>query len=58
MKRSMEHAILEFIDLPLDCLDNGHVVVDDEVQDGIEDVILAAGEDGGTGLKPSTNGSV
>jgi hypothetical protein len=51
----MKHAIFKFIDLPLDCLDNGHVVVDDEVEDGIEDVILAAGEDGGTGLKPFAN---
>jgi hypothetical protein len=58
MKHSMEHTIFKFIDLPLDCLDNGHVVVDDEVEDGIEDVILAAGEDGGTGLKPFTNGGV
>jgi hypothetical protein len=54
----MEHTIFKFIDLTLDCLDNGHVVVDDEVEDGIEDVILAAGEDGGSGLKPATNGGV
>jgi hypothetical protein len=58
MKHSVEHASFKFIDLALDCLDNGHVVVDDEVQDGIEDVILAAGEDSGTGLKPFTNGGV
>ena len=58
MKRSMEHAVLEFIDLALDCLDDGHVVVDDEVEDGIEDVVLTAGEDGGTGLEPFTDGGV
>src|SRR5882757_5134504 len=58
MKHSMEHTIFKFIDLPQDCLDNGHVVVDDEVEDGIEDVVLAAGEDGGTCLEPFTNGGV
>jgi hypothetical protein len=58
MKRSMEHAILEFVDLSLDCFDDGQVVVDDEVQDGIEDVILAAGEDSGTCLEPFTSGGV
>ena len=47
----MEHAILELIDLALDRLDDRHVVVDDEVEDGIEDVVLAAGEDSGTGLE-------
>ena len=58
MKRSMEHAILELIDLALDRLDDRHVVVDDEVEDGIEDVILAAGEDRGTGLEPFADGGV
>src|SRR6266404_549007 len=58
MKRATEHSLFQFIDLPLDRLDNGHVVVDDEVQDGIEDVVLAAGEDGGTGLESFTNSGV
>jgi hypothetical protein len=35
-----EHLVLDLLDLALDGLKDRHVVVDDEVEDGIEDEVL------------------
>ena len=45
-----EHAVLDLVDLLLDLLQHRHVVVDDEIEDGIEDEILALGERGRAAL--------
>ena len=42
--RLRQHAVLDLVDLLLDLLQHRHVVVDDEVEDGVEDEVLALGE--------------
>ena len=42
----IEHSVLDRLDLIVDRLHHRHVVVDDEVEDGVEDVVLAVRQDG------------
>ena len=42
--RPDKHPVLDGLDLGLDRLQHRHVIVDDEVEDGVEDEILALGE--------------
>ena len=53
-----QHPVLDRLDLVLDRLQHRHVVVDDEIEDGIEDEVLALGERGGAGFPMLAHGGV
>src|SRR6266702_4030093 len=42
--RMREHVVLDLLDLLVNALEHGRVVVDDEIEDRIKDVVLAARE--------------
>ena len=56
LERGRKHAVLDRVDLRLDRLDHRHVVVDDEVEDGVEDVVLAVREHAGQASQRSRTG--
>ena len=56
--RLHQHAVLDRLDLLLDRLEHRHVVVDDEVEDGVEDEVLALGQRGRAALPMLAHGGV
>ena len=53
-----EHAVLDRLDLGMDRLQHRRVVVDDEVEDGIEDVVLAVRERDRAGFAALAHGRI
>ena len=51
----LEHPVLEFRHFALQCFNDRHVVVDHEVEDGVEDVILPVTQQPRTGLTTGTH---
>ena len=45
-----KHLVLDLLDLGVDRLEHRHVIVDDEIEDGVEDVFLAVREHDRAGL--------
>ncbi len=56
--RFLQHFLFERVHFGLDAFDDGAIVVDDKVQDGIENVILALRKRGGAGFAARPHGLV
>jgi len=58
VQRHAEDAILELLHLLVHGAHHRHVVVDDEVEYGMQDIVLAVGEHGRAGLAARAHGRV
>ena len=56
--RFLQHFLFERVHFGLNALDDGAVIVDDEIQDGIENVVLALRKRGGARFAASPHGLV
>ena len=56
MRPLIEDGIFDPIDFSMDRFDHGHVVINDEVENGVKDIIFAMGQHLGTGFAALPNG--
>jgi hypothetical protein len=58
VERHAEHAVLELLHLLVHGAHDRRVVVDDEVEDGMQDVVLAVGQHRRAGFAARTHGGI